>query len=89
MSALLNLNPIPLIPWKGRTFNQIHSSIQKNGKISTDIIQTPNLFAANPLKIYRREIASTSANGCASNASLRIDIFNRPNGTIIIQLRLA
>ena len=64
MSALLNLNPIPLIPWKGKTFNQIHSSIQKNGKIPTD---TPNLFAANPLKIYRREIASTSANGCASN----------------------
>jgi hypothetical protein len=79
MSALLNLNPIPLIPWKGRTFNQIHSSIQKNGKIRTD---TPKLFAANPLKIYRREIASTAANGCASNSSLRIDIFNRPNGTI-------
>lgn len=79
MSALLNLNPIPLIPWKGRTFNQIHSSIQKNGKISTD---NPNLFSANPLKIYRREIASTAANGCASNSSLRIDIFNRPNGTI-------
>jgi hypothetical protein len=79
MSALLNLNPIPLIPWKGRTFNQIHSSIQKNGNINTDKI---NLFSANPLKIYRREIASTSANGCVSNSSLRIDIFNRPNGTI-------
>jgi len=79
MSALLNLNPIPLIQWKGRTFNQIHSSIQKNGKIHAD---NPNLFAANPLKIYRREIASTTANGCASNSSLRIDIFNRPNGTI-------
>lgn len=79
MSALLNLNPIPLIPWKGRTFNQIHSSIQKNGNIYTD---KPNLFSANPLKIYRREIASTSTNGCASNSSLRIDIFNRPNGTI-------
>jgi hypothetical protein len=79
MSALLNLNPIPLIPWKGRTFNQIHSSIQKNGNIRTD---KPSLFSANPLKIYRREIASTSTNGCASNSSLRIDIFNRPNGTI-------
>ena len=82
MSALLNLNPIPLIPWKGRTFNQIHSSIQKNGQISADIIINPNLFAANPLKIYRREIASTSATTCGSNASLRIDEFNRPNGTI-------
>jgi hypothetical protein len=79
MSALLNLNPIPLIPWKGRTFNQIHSSIQKNGQISADI---PKLFAANPLKIYRREIASTVATRCGSSTSLRIDEFNRPNGTI-------
>ena len=79
MSALLNLNPIPLIPWKGRTFNQIHSSIQKNGQISADI---PQLFSANPLKIYRREIASTTATTCRSSASLRIDEFNRPNGTI-------
>jgi hypothetical protein len=82
MSALLNLNPIPLIPWKGRTFNQIHSSIQKNGQISADIVLNPNLFAANPLKIYRREIASTSTTIIGSNASLRIDEFNRPNGTI-------
>ena len=82
MSALLNLNPIPLIPWKGRTFNQIHSSIQKNGQISADIILNPNLFAANPLKIYRREIASSSSTTCGSNASLKIDMFNRPNGTI-------
>ena len=79
MSALLNLNPIPLIPWKGRTFNQIHSSIQKNGQIRADI---PNLFAANPLKIYRREIASSEATRCGSSRSLRIDEFNRPNGTI-------
>jgi len=79
MSALLNLNPIPLIQWKGRTFNQIHSSIQKNGQVRTD---TPKLFAANPLKIYRREIASTATTIIGSNASLRIDVFNRPNGTI-------
>jgi hypothetical protein len=82
MSALLNLNPIPLIPWKGRTFNQIHSSIQKNGQFSSSTIHEPHLFAANPLKIYRREIASTTLANCSSNSSLRIDIFNRPNGTI-------
>lgn len=82
MSALLNLNSIPLIPWKGRTFNQIHSSFQKNGQLSSSIIENPHLFAANPLKIYRREIASTTLANCSSNSSLRIDIFNRPNGTI-------
>ena len=79
MSALLNLNPIPLIPWKERTFNQIHSSIQKNGQTRVD---KPSLFSANPLKIYRREIASTVATTCGSSASLRIDGFDRPNGTI-------
>jgi len=80
MSALLNLNPIPLISWKGQTFNQIHSFIQKNGQLPT---ANPIIFAASPLKIYRREIASTKSSICKnSSASLKIDIFNRPNGTI-------
>ena len=82
MSAVLNLNPIPLISWKGQTFNQIHSSIQKNGQLMTD---NPRIFAKSggPLKIYRREIASTKSSVCKnSSASLKIDIFNRPNGTI-------
>lgn len=83
MSALLNLNSIPLIRWKGLTFNQIHSSIQKNGRINTDtIMSTRSYFSANPLKIYRREIASVDNGGCTSRTSLKIDIFNRPNGTI-------
>ena len=31
MSARLNMNPIPMIQWKGQTFNQITSYIKKNG----------------------------------------------------------
>lgn len=83
MSALLSLNPIPLISWKGRTFNQVHSSIQKNGQYtenSSNSVQ--NLFSANPLKIYRREVANITTEPCNSRASLRLDNFNRPNGTI-------
>ena len=51
MSALLSLNPIPLISWKGSTFNQIYSSIQQNGKnmYITDT-QTRSYFSANPPK---------------------------------------
>jgi hypothetical protein len=80
MSALLNLNPIPLISWKGQTFNQIHSSIQKNGQQMTG---NPRLYAANPLKIYRREIASTKDATCNNSyGSLKVDVFNRPGGTI-------
>jgi len=83
MSALLSLNPIPLISWKGRTFNQVHSSIQKNGQyIENSSNSVQNLFSANPLKIYRREVANITSEPCNSRASLRLDNFNRPNGTI-------
>jgi hypothetical protein len=80
MSALLNLNSIPLVSWKGQTFNQIHSSIRKNGQQTSG---NPILYAANPLKIYRREIASTKDMTCNNSyGSLKVDIFNRPGGTI-------
>ena len=80
MSALLSLNPIPLISWKGNTFNQISSSIQKNGQISNG----ENIFLkAKPLKHYRREIASIDNSNCSSKSSIKIDIVNRPSGTII------
>jgi hypothetical protein len=82
MSALLSLNSIPLISWKGQTFTQIHSSIQKNGEVNSHILQVRGLFSARPLKIYRREIASTNSPVCHSKNSIKIDIFNRPNGTI-------
>ena len=79
MSALLSLNPIPLISWKGSTFNQIHSSIQKNGQLPMG----ENIFLkTKPLKHYRREIASNDNAVCSSNSSIKIDIVNRPCGTI-------
>ena len=80
MSALLSLNPIPLISWKGNTFNQISSSIQKNGQLSNG----GNIFLkTKPLKHYRREIANSENTTCGSNSSIKIDIVNRPGGTII------
>ena len=79
MSALLSLNPIPLISWKGNTFNQISSSIQKNGQI----MNGENIFLkSKPLKHYRREIASIDNSNCSSKSSIKIDIVNRPSGTI-------
>jgi hypothetical protein len=80
MSALLSLNPIPLISWKGNTFNQISSSIQKNGQITNG----ENIFLkTKPLKHYRREIASIDNSSCGSKSSIKIDIVNRPSGTIM------
>jgi len=55
MSARLNLNPIPYFPWKGRTFNNITTTIQRN--INTNVNEL-NIFKALPLQIYRKELTT-------------------------------
>jgi hypothetical protein len=85
MSARLNMKELPLISWKGRSFNQITSSIKKNGIVNkTNLNGKRNFFHALPLKIYRREIASTfDMSHCNSRVSIKINEFDMPNGTII------
>lgn len=81
MSAIVQMSNIPMIQWKGQTFEQIHSVIRKNnadGEINGD----GSKFRANPLKIYRREIVTQDMSYCNVRASTKIDIFNQPNGTI-------
>jgi hypothetical protein len=88
MSATLNFNPVKYYSWKGKTFSQITTNLQKN--IATIGIKTSgrskdanqNLFKSRPLKIYRREIASQAPQKCSRN-SVRIDELNMPNGSII------
>ena len=79
------INDVPIVKWKGQTFSQITSSIQKNGNISkTKDLKKDLFFLAPPLKIYRREIASQYDNShCNPRTSLRIDEFDRPGGSII------
>jgi hypothetical protein len=79
MSARLNFNEMPIIQWKGKTLNQITSSIQNN-KV-TSITSNSLLFKPLPLKIYRREIV-TNIDNCKSRKSVTIDEINRPNGSI-------
>ena len=85
MSARLNMKELPLISWKGKSFNQITSSIKKNGIIDkTNLNGKRNYFHALPLKIYRREIASNfDMSHCNSRVSIKINEFDMPNGTII------
>ena len=80
MSARLNMNKIAYIPWKGKTFNQLTTNIQKNK--NDTIISKYNLKLAQPLKIYRKEIVSATITSCSSN-SISIDEINRPNGYIL------
>jgi len=80
MSARLNFNEIPVFQWKGKTFTQITSNIQKN--TNSSIISKYNLRLAQPLKIFRKEIASTSLNTC-NPRHVSIDELNMPNGYLI------
>ena len=87
MSALLNHNERRIVSWKGRTINQITSSIQKNGNVNKSAILNGNvIFRAMPLKIYRRELAVNipTSNTCHnSRISSSIDEFNRPGGSVL------
>jgi hypothetical protein len=71
------------VSWKGKTFTQITSKIQKN-KISinnnSDII-----YRARPLPIYRREIAShkTSSSTGRNRISAQIRAFEQPGGYLV------
>ena len=79
-STMTNTEMPPNYSWKGKTIQQIMSTIQKN-KNSTIITKT-NLDKAQPLKIYRKEIASTAITSVQRTA-ISIDEINRPGGCII------
>lgn len=89
MSALLNHNQRPIVNWKGMTFNQITSTIQKNSDASLDTnTSVRRLFKPLPLKIYRREIATQGSdskpNVCNPRTSVRIDEINQPGGYLVL-----
>jgi hypothetical protein len=87
MSALLGHNERANIPWKGKTFSQVTSMILKNQNTGVPR-DNRNFLRSQPLKIYRREIATinTTATGnfrCNSRTSTSIDVINRPGGSIV------
>jgi len=89
MSARLNMNEIGYFSWKGRTFNQITSIIKKNTVSLNNAKQS--YFMPKPLKMYRREIASTTTTSsttnpytCNGRISTSIDLLNMPGGSLTI-----
>ena len=66
-----------VIQWKGLTFQQISAGIKFNKPTANQ-----NFFTANPLKIYRKEIASSAFANCSRRTSTKIDDFDRPGGVI-------
>ncbi len=85
MSARLNMNPIPYLPWKGQTLNQITTAIKKNTNLpSTE--STVEFMRSRPIKHYRKEkLTQPETNYAPHNAriSIKIDEFDRPNGTTV------
>lgn len=79
MSALINETPI--INWKhgDNTFSQISAGIKYNNVSVIDYNEA--YFRALPLKIYRKEIATSKPTG-NERTNGRIFDFSRPGGTI-------
>lgn len=67
-----------IVSWKGKTFDQISSSIKKN-EGNNNAEKKKGIFKANPLKIYRRE---TSSLNCNERTSISLDNINAPGGLI-------
>jgi hypothetical protein len=81
--------PLPVTySWKGKTFQQVVSAMQHNGdRLQYDASSNyagmgPNVLLPQPIRHYRREIASAPVSYPKQPRSLvSIDEFNRPGGT--------
>jgi len=82
-SARLGLNPIRYYSWKGRTFNQITSTLKRNTHTLSEG-DTTNIFKPNPVKLYRKEIASKAITSGNPRVSASIRDFENPNGYLLV-----
>jgi hypothetical protein len=93
MSALLNMNMLPYVSWKGKTFYQITSQIKKNQNTNDNTSATNrNYFMPGPNKIHRREIVAINHNDpnhktCSSRFSTSIEQLNMPNGYLVSETK--
>jgi len=73
----------PLVKWKGKTFNQVVASLQKN-TYSFDRLDSSILRRPLPLKLYRKEVASNSDEiNKSQRVAVKINDINSPNGHFI------
>ena len=83
MSATLNFNEIPYIPWKGKVFYQLSTTLQPTQDTNT-ITTGSILFNARPIKhAYRREIAVNTTPNANPRVSYSIDELTSPNGFLV------
>jgi hypothetical protein len=72
------------VSWKGKSLNQITTTLQLN-KNTNNNANNENIFRSGPIKLYRREIMTTTDKVGNPRTSLSIDEVNRPNGYFISQ----
>lgn len=73
----LGLQKIKYFKWKGRTFQQVSSMLQKNEKPSPS---SHDIFKSQPLKHYRREVASITPQYGNSRISTTISLHHDAPG---------
>lgn len=66
--------PTSIIQWKGRTFNEV-VTVKKKNKTTIS-----NMFKANPLNIYRRELNSDN---CNEKINASVFMMETPGATIV------
>ena len=69
----------PIIQWKGATFQELSAGVKFNPAPS---VSNTSIFAPNSLRIYRKEIASTTLTLCNPRTSIKIDDYDRPGGIL-------
>ena len=67
--------------WKGKTFQQVYASLQKNRR--TAPVTLHSIRKAQPLQIYRKEVVTSNAPTSFQRHATKIDTFDMPNGTFI------
>jgi hypothetical protein len=88
-SSKLNTNLSPFTSWKGQTFGQITSSIQKNGNTTSTEQNNYNqptklAFLPPPLKIYRREAFTKELKTNSTKQSTSIELLERPGSSLVV-----
>lgn len=68
-----------IIPWKGATFQELSAGVKFN---SAPTASNTSIFLPNTLRVYRREIASTTIGRCNPRTSVKINDYNMPGGTL-------
>lgn len=68
-----------IIPWKGATFQELSAGIKFN---SAPTATAASIFLPNSLRIYRKEIASTSIGRCNPRTSIKINEYDMPGGVL-------